>query len=61
MSNDLIKTLLADIIGTYTPSGTGFANIDFEYIAAAAVFLICLWFTFSFIRTLFCGVMYRRW
>lgn len=61
MSSDLIKNLLADIIGTYNSTGSGFGDIDFEYIAAACVFLICLWFTFSFIRGLLFGVLNKRW
>lgn len=56
-----LKDVLADIIGSYNYQGSGFGDIDFEYIAAAAVFIICLWFTFSFIRTFLCGVMSRRW
>lgn len=59
MTSDVIKNILADIIGTYDTSLTD--CIDWEYIAAAATFLICLWFTFSFIRTFLCGVMNRRW
>ena len=61
MTSDVIKNIIADIIGTYNYTGSGFGNIDFEYLAAAATFLICLWFTFSFIRTFLCGVMNRRW
>ena len=61
MTTDLIKNIIADIIGTYSPSGSGFSGADWEYIAAALTFLICLWFTFSFIRTFLCGVMNRRW
>ena len=61
MTSDVIKTIIADIIGTYTPTGTDIAGMDWEYIAAAFTFLICLWFTFSFIRTFLCGVMSRRW
>ena len=51
MTTDLIKTLLADIIGTYQATGTDIAGVDWEYLAAAATFLVCLWFMFSFIRT----------
>lgn len=58
---DTIKIILADILGTYSPSGSGIAEMDWEYIASAAVFIVFLWFTFSFIRTFFCGVMNRRW
>ena len=61
MTSDLIKNIIADIIGTYSPSGTGFAGADWEYIAAALTFLMCLWFTFCLIRTFLCGVMNRRW
>lgn len=61
MTVSLIKDLLQNIIGTYTYNGSGFGDIDFEYLAAATVFIICLWFTFSFIRTFLCGVMNRRW
>ena len=56
-----LKDVLADIIGSYNYHGSGFGDIDFEYLAASAVFIICLWFTFSFIRTFLCGVMSRRW
>lgn len=59
MTSEVIKTILADIIGTYDTTLTD--CIDWEYIAAATTFLICLWFTFSFIRTFLCGVMSRRW
>lgn len=61
MTTDVIKNILTNIIGSYTYVGSGFGDIDFEYIAAACTFLICLWFTFSFIRTFLCGVMTRRW
>lgn len=56
-----IKDTLISIIGSYVPSGSGISGIDFEFVAAAAMFGICLWFTFSFIRTFFCGLMNRRW
>ena len=56
-----MRQALIDIIGNYSPSGTDIAGMDWEFIATAAVFLVCLWFTFSFIRTFFCGVMNRRW
>lgn len=56
-----LKDVLINVIGSYTYNGSGIGDIDFEWIAAAAVFIICLWFTFSFIRTFLCGVMSRRW
>ena len=56
-----IKDTLSSIIGNYTPSGSGIAAIDYEYIAAAVMFGICLYFCFSFIRCFFCGIMGKRW
>lgn len=57
-----MRDAIAAILGEYTPlAGGGIAGIDYEYIVSAVVFCICLWFTFSFIRTFLCGVMNRRW
>ena len=56
-----MRDALAAILGEYTPTGNGIANVDYEYIFSGFVFCICLWFTFSFIRTLLCGVMNKRW
>ena len=54
MTTDVIKTILADIIGTYDTTLTD--CIDWEYIAAATTFLICLWFTFSLLCLFLCLV-----
>ena len=56
-----IKDMLADLIGTYVPLGTGFSGIDFEYIFSGIIFCICLIYTFKFMYGFFCGLMNRRW
>lgn len=56
-----IKDTLSNIIGTYQANGSGISGVDYEYIAAACMFGICLWFTFSLIRSCFCGIMNKRW
>lgn len=56
-----MRDALIDILGEYNPSGDYFGGADWEFIATAVVFCICLWFTFSFIRTFFCGIMNRRY
>ena len=55
------KDAIVAVLGNYSPSGTGIAGVDFEFVAAAVMFGICLWFMFSFIRTFFCGLLNKRW
>lgn len=55
------RTALHGILGTYTPTGSDIANMDWEYIFCGAVFLLCLWFVFSYLRTVIAGIMSRRW
>lgn len=55
------KDAIISVIGTYTPSGSGISGVDFEFIAAVVMFGICLWFTFSLLRTFFCGLLNKRW
>lgn len=56
-----MRDAIAVILGEYTPTGNGIANIDYEYIISGIVFCICLWFVFSFLKSIFCGIMSRRW
>ena len=60
-----MRVALAGILGTFDPiwdPDTGeFICLDWEYLVSAAVFLLCLWFVFTMIRTFLCGVMNRRW
>ena len=56
-----MRESLAAILGEYTPSGTGIAGVDYEYIFAGIVFCICLYYTFSILKSIFCCLMSRRW
>lgn len=56
-----MRQTLEDLIGTYTPSGTGIAGVDYEYIVCAVIFVLFLWFTLSYLKTIIAGLLSRRW
>lgn len=56
-----MRAALEQVIGQYTPTGADIAGMDWEYIVCAVIFIMFLWFTLSYLRTVICGIMSRRW
>ena len=56
-----MRATLQTLIGTYTPSGDGIAGVDYEYIVCAVIFILFLWFSLSYLKTIIAALMSKRW
>lgn len=56
-----MRSTLEALIGTYTPTGTDIAGVDWEYLVCALIFLMFLWFTLSYLKSIICALLSKRW